>query len=196
MFRWADRFYNPYDLAKRPIKEVRKEYTRLRNIMRRSLTALRRAGYRNSEYVRRASRLGRTSQRHLSDEDVYSQLSDIHRELIKPWSTPEGMREHRQRTIEGLHEYGYDFVNEENLDDFEMFMEEFKGVAQALNYDSYRVAEMYDLLRERNISNRIFRNSFEEYMRGANELARTKPGRRTGYYSRIIKAAALQEEDS
>lgn len=193
MFRWADRFYNPMGLLRYDIKDVRREYTRLRNQLKKSLTSLRKAGYRKSAYVRRASRLGRTAQKNLSDDEVRSQLSDIHRELVKPWSTPEGMAEHRKNTIEGLHNYGYEFVNEDNLDDFEEFMEEFKGTAAALQYNSDQVAEMYELIRERNISNKSFKKYFDEYMKGQHELERTKPGKRSGYYNRIIREAYTEK---
>lgn len=194
MFRWADRFYNPLGLLRYDIKDVRKEYTRLRNQLKKKLTALRKAGYRKSEYVRRAARLGRVAQKHLSDDEVRSQLSDIHREMIKPWLTPEGMAEHRSRTIEGLHNYGYEFVNEKNLDDFEKFMEEFKGTAVALQYNSDQVAEMYELIRERDITNASFKKYFDAYMKGQNELERTKPGKRSGYYNRIVREAANIKE--
>lgn len=129
--------YNPQGLQSYSERDLRREYSRLRDIARK--------------------RLKRMSESEFSDSDIYdynkdrfkmlreikSQLQlrhllvDITKFLLAERSTVTGMKESRTRSIEYFHEMGYDFITEENYKDWRAFLKYVRQMEDYVyNYES------------------------------------------------------------
>lgn len=131
-FSWQREDYTPAGLANVPTKEIEKEYSRLRDIAMKRLERLRLSkfsSYRTAQnflffYAPRFKKL-----KDMPKKSLPSALADLRYFLESPYGSVSGYREIRKKQLGSLHEHGYDFVNESNLDDFIEFMQYVKGSA-------------------------------------------------------------------
>ena len=91
-------------------------------------------------------------------------LASIYRFLSKRVSSVTGLREQAQSALKKLHEHGYLFVNNNNLQEFGRFMEATRLSAEAMRYDSERVAELYDASKKDNVPVDVLIKYFEIFM--------------------------------
>lgn len=129
-FSWQREDYTPAGLANVPTKEIEKEYSRLRDIAMKRLERLRLSkfsSYRTAQnflffYAPRFKNL-----KDMPKKSLPSALADLRYFLESPYGSVSGYREVRKKQLTSLHNHGYKFVNESNLDDFIDFMGYVKG---------------------------------------------------------------------
>lgn len=188
-FKLADAlFYTPKFLQENFTEaELRKEYTRLRDIAQKRLKRLAASEFHDSEFYRQWSNRFPKLADARSKRAVAIGLSDLEIFLNKREGSVSGMREARKKHISALHEHGYDFVNEENFDDFTDFME----YARASNYggmlDSDEVVEMYNEGLQKGDSLEDIRDTFDNYQKAkAKHTKRSRAGERKAR-SKVMK---------
>jgi hypothetical protein len=145
-------------------KEVRKEYTRLRDISQKRLKRLAAAGYTNTEvYQRNVNHYPKLKDIKTKSE-LAQRLSDLSRFVGSSQSTVKGIKSREQKTLETLKESGYTFVNESNLKDFGDFMEQYRDQLLDMDYDSGDAAELYRIVEKHNLDPDKVAEDFEWYL--------------------------------
>lgn len=149
IFKFGDKEnYTPVALSKITESEIEKEYTRLRRAAIGRLKTIGKSEFSESDiYKENKNRYDMTAKQ-IVREGGFSllkyRLSAIHRFLSKKTSSVTGLREISNKTLATLQEHGYDFITAANLDDFGRFMDAVRVTAEAMRYDSERVAELFE----------------------------------------------------
>ena len=129
-FTWQREEYTPSGLANVPTKEIEKEYSRLRDIAMKRMDRLSKSKYSTYQHAQNFLFFYKPRFKKIKDipeKSLRSALSDLRYFLESPYSSVSGYRQVRQKQIKTLHEHGYTFVNESNLDDYIEFMSYVKG---------------------------------------------------------------------
>ena len=126
-------------------KEVRKEYTRLRDIAQKRLKRLEKAGLTNTAIYQSNYKRFKKLKDIKSNSELASRLSDLARFIRDPRSTKKKLFEIRDKSLKTLHSHGYKFVNKENYYEFAKFMEEYRNKMLDMEYDSGDAADTYGI---------------------------------------------------
>lgn len=180
-------------------KEVRKEYTRLRDISQKRIKRLAAAGFTDTEVYQRNYKHYPKLKDIKSKSELAQRLSDLSRFVASSQSTVKGIKERNKKTLEQLEEHGYDFVNESNLSDFGDFMEQYRDQLLDMDYDSGDAAELYRIVEKHGLDPDKVAEDFEFYLENleiAMELKKTKgsTGNTEKFKNRIEKAAKKKEK--
>lgn len=120
--------YLPTALEQLGEKELRKEYSRLRDIAQKRLQRLSEGGYETSV----AYRMNRDRYKKLRDirstGELVERLSDLSRFIEARSSSVTGQKGIERDRLASLKESGYDFVNRQNLREFGEFMNYMKSL--------------------------------------------------------------------
>lgn len=161
--------YRLGSLRKKSEKELRAEYKRLWNAMKRKVKALEKAGYTDNPLVE-AFKSGQFHDLKTIDflgEDLAKELKHLAHKVNASTSTVEGY-EHRLDTLVGIfREKDWNFVNRKNVMDFKRFLDDVKEIYGNLRYDSGVTVEVY---KEYVVSGRM---DSKEALRRFSELAET-----------------------
>ena len=141
--KWGLSEYTPRALKQYSDKEVRKEYTRLRDAARKRLQRLEKAGYQDTNIYRfNKDRYEYT--KNLNMDQLRRRLSELADFIESPASTLKGQERIHQKAAETLKERGIDIGNsKQDLVRFGKFMEAFRMSNLDKVYDSHRVARIY-----------------------------------------------------
>ena len=127
------------------IAQQKKAYQYGRAQLMRSFRRLEAAGFDTTGYIQD----NRDVLKPMSEITTEGELSEMLAQLVKAYSSPARsivwQREHRENVINGLHEHGYDFVNESNLQDFSRYMEWARSQQNMKYYDCSQTADLYDI---------------------------------------------------
>lgn len=180
-------------------KEVRKEYTRLRDISQKRLKRLAEAGYTDTEVYQRNYQHYPKLKDIKSKSELAQRLSDLSRFVGSSQSTVKGIKERSKKTLEALQEHGYDFVNESNLRDFGDFMEQYRDQLLDMDYDSGDAAELYRIVERHGLDPDKVAEDFEFYLENldaAMELKKTKgsTGNTDKFKKRLERATRKKEK--
>lgn len=171
--------YDPWSLQRRSNKELRAEYSRLRDICQKRLKRLGQSEFNTSQvYLYNKDRFkglrdipltarGNSELRHL--------LSDMERFLSAETSTVSGAKAHRSKTLNTLHSHGYGFVTEANIKQFGDFMEALREQNLDMIYDSERVAALYSIAETKGIDPDVIKKDFDYWLNHSEELWHIQP---------------------
>ena len=177
--------------------EVRKEYTRLRDISQKRLKRLAKAGYTDTEVYRRNVKHYLKLKDIKSKSELAQRLSDLSRFVASKQSTVSGIKEKERKALESLSEHGYGFVNESNIQEFGEFMEEYRNQLLDMDYDSGDAAELYSVIQKHKIDPEKVKADFEywlENLEKAQELKRSKAS--YGNYEKVKKRLDVKVQKS
>ena len=158
-------------------KEVRKEYTRLRDISQKRLKRLSAAGYSNTEVYQRNVHHYPKLKDIKTKSELAQRLSDLSRFVGSTQSTVKGLKAREQKALETLRESGYTFVNESNLKDFGDFMEQYRDQLLDMDYDSGDAAELYRIVEKHGLDPDKVAEDFEFYLDNLEKAAELKRSR-------------------
>lgn len=130
-----------------PIREARAEYARLRAIAEKRLSRLQAAGY----SMRGQPKEFKPLERDANERDVYKALADVSRFISMKSSTISGRKAQMRALAASLQENGYDFINENNVEQFGEFMREAKLHESYRGYDSEEVVELFHIGKEKHV---------------------------------------------
>lgn len=128
-------------------REVRAEYTRLRDIAQKRIKRMGKSEYSKSETYAQYGK-GWKKLKDISTENLATALHEIQKFVSSKKSTIKGQREAQRKTIETLSESGID-VNKKNYWAFWAVMHEMRS--RKVLYGSDKAVELADALLERNM---------------------------------------------
>ena len=149
-------------------KEIRQEYTRLRDIMEKRLKRLGEKSPESKAYQQNVGRF--RPARGQSTEALRKQLPDLAKLVRAKGSSVSGQKAIQQQTLGTLHEHGYDFVNEENLQDFGDWMEEWRQSDGEHVYGSPEVAEEFEWAEDHEVRLGQIKDKFFGWMEHREEM--------------------------
>lgn len=169
-------------------REVRKEYSKLRDIARKRLQRLEAAGYTETEAYRRNVNHYPKLKDIKTKSELAQRLSDLSRFIASSQSTVSGIKEREQKVLERLHENQYNFVNESNLKDFGEFMEAYRDQMLDMEYDSGDAAEVYSIIVKHKVDPEKVKEDFEYWLEHIDEALKMRRSKASaGNYERIKK---------
>lgn len=179
-------------------KEVRKEYTRLRDISQKRLKRLAAAGYTNTEVYQRNYRHYPKLKDIKSKSELAQRLSDLSRFVGSSQSTVKGIKEREQKVLKTLKKSGYKYVNESNLSDFGEFMEYYRDAMYDMEYDSGDAADLYTVVEKNKLDPEKVKEDFDFWLENIEDAKKIrKAKRRTGKTSEVLEelVAKVYQED-
>lgn len=150
--------------------KVRKEYTRLRDIAQKRLKRLEKAGLTDTEVYQRNIKHYPKLENIKSKNELSARLSDLARFIASERSTVSGFKAIRKKSLETLHEHGYDFVNESNFKDFAEFMAEYRYQHLDQIYDSGQAADTFGVLEKHHVKVDQIKGEFEKWIENRKTL--------------------------
>lgn len=159
-------------------KEVRKEYTKLRDIAQKRLKRLEAAGMTDRAiYEKNVNHYPKLASIKTKSE-LAQRLSDLSRFVASSQSTVSGIKTREKKVVSTLHEHGFDFVNIENLRAFGDFMDLYRDEKMdTMGYDSGDAAELYSVVEKHKLDPDEIAKDFEFYLENveaAKELRKHK----------------------
>lgn len=130
-----------------PIREAKAEYARLRAVAEKRISRLQAAGY----SLQGQQTSFKPLQRGATQSEVYKSLADVSKFLSMKSSTVTGRKQQRRALVETMQDRGYDFINENNVEQFGEFMREAKLHDEYRGYDSEEVVELFHVAKEKHV---------------------------------------------
>lgn len=146
------------------LKDVRKEYARLRSTAAKRLTRLSSAGYENTQAYKNYSDQLKPLPRGASEAAARRALSDVAYFLSLKTSTVSGQKSARDKQLATMRDRGYDFLNEKNIDKFRDYMDRISSYVASLNYGSDDLVDLFAEAEARNIDPIALVDDFEDYL--------------------------------
>lgn len=165
------RLYTRYALTSAGIwseRDIRAEYSRLRDIAQKRLQRLARAE--PESYAYRENAGAYPTARSLSTAQITDLLPDLARFITARAGSVSGIRAIRKQTLETLHERGYDFVNARNLREFGEYMEDWRSRRELHSIGSVEAAEFYGWASENKVDVERIRADFAGWLSKREEL--------------------------
>lgn len=176
-----------------PASEIRKEYSRLRDIAQKRLARMASTKWADTQtfkqnygFYPKLKDIKKGDGDRISSDLAYK-LSALARFVSSETSTITGNERIEKRNLETLHEHGFDFVNKDNYIAFGKFMEEYRQQRQDRIYDSGDAAETYAQTERMGLDPEKVAQDFEFWLENYKELQDMQPskGKSAGNAKRI-----------
>lgn len=177
--KYSPEWYTPRNLERVDPKEVRREYTRLRDIAQKRLKRIESEAKKGvtdwtrtetyKTYSKGIPKLSDVSKKHLPYE-----LSKLARWTESNYSRVGYLKKRMRASIKKLHESSYDFIDESNFIDFTEFMDEYRSQKMDHVYGSSDAAELYGALQKRGISPDEVYDEFYDWFENKEAFSRTR----------------------
>lgn len=135
-FLFGPEDYNPFQLRKQDQKDVRAEYTRLRNAAMKRLKRIEAAGLSSPTLVAYMTTTYKPVSKIYSDAGVRAALSALYKWLGQEGSTVAGQRAIRERSMKAFEFYGIKWVTYGNMAKVRLFLDSAKAGAYGANVGS------------------------------------------------------------
>ena len=172
-YAWQDLEYTPYYLNKHTEAELRKEYSKLRSIVRKRQERLEKSEFADLEEVKHYGKLPPVAQIKNKQQLVYA-LAEAKRFLSQDISITRFKRE-RKDMIAKLNANGYDFITTQNFTSFVEFMESMRTIAQNTIVDSEIIAMLYNSVSKGKIPVSKLQKWFSDFIKKQEQAARDFP---------------------
>ena len=164
------KIFTPIDIDKMPANEVKEAFQHLKSVANKRIGRMQAQG------------LGRPMQkfrsvRGMSEEQMRQGLAEVSRWIREPSHTVRGYKSRRSEMLDAFHEKGYDFVNEENYEDFIDYMEELREEYGSKVFDSSAAADVFGQTQRIGIDPDTVKKNFDYFADHLDELDRMKPVR-------------------
>lgn len=172
-YAWQDLEYTPYYLNKHTEAELRKEYSKLRSIVRKRQERLEKSEFAELSEVKHYGKLPPVAQIKNKQQLVYA-LAEAKRFLSQDISITRFKRE-RKDMVTKLNANGYDFITQQNFTSFVEFMEAMRIIAQNTIVDSEIIAMLYNSVSKGKISASKLQKWFSDFIKKQEQSARDYP---------------------
>ena len=180
-------------------RQVRKEYTRLRDISQKRLKRLSAAGYENTDVYQKNVKHYPKLKDIKSKSELAQRLSDLSRFVGSSQSTVSGLKEREKKVLKTLKKSGYKYINESNLSDFGDFMEYYRDALYDLEYDSGDAADLYTVVEKNKLDPEKVKEDFDFWLENVEDAKKIrKAKRRTGKTAEVLEelvAKVYSKED-
>ena len=174
-YAWQDLEYTPYYLNKHTEAELRKEYSKLRSIVRKRQERLEKSEFAELSEVKHYGKLPPVAQIKNKQQLVYA-LAEAKRFLNQDISITRFKRERKDMVIK-LNANGYDFITQQNFTSFVEFMESMRTIAQNTIVDSEIIAMLYNSVSKGKISASKLQKWFTDFIKKQEQSARDYPAK-------------------
>lgn len=177
------------------MKDIRKEYTRLRDIAQKRLKRMGKSMFKDTQtYLKNVNHYPKLKDIK-SESELASRLSDLSRFITSKTSTLSGMEAQMNKALETLHEHDYNFVTRDNYISFGKFMEEYRFQKLDELYDSGDTAETFNALEQHRVDPEKVKADFEFWLQNEKLLEDIPTGsggeiKESTLRSRMINMAA------
>ena len=169
-------------------REVRKEYTRLRDIAQKRIKRLAKAGYTDTEVYQRNYKHYPKLKSIKSDSELAQRLSDLSRFVASKSSTVKGLKEREKKVLETVHKHKYKWVDESSIKDFGEFMEYYRDAMYDMEYDSGDAADLFTVVEKNKLDPEKVKEDFDFWLENVEEAKKIrKAKRRTGKTSEVLE---------
>lgn len=158
-------------------KEIRAEYTRLRDIAQKRLKRMGETKFRETNTYKFNVKHYPKLKDIKSINELAGRLADLARFITDPYGTLTKQKEIMKKSLTTLHENDYTFVTEENYIEFGKFMEHYRDTHYDEIYDSGDAADAYGVTVKHQIDPEKVKEDFEfwlENIQAAKDLRRSK----------------------
>ena len=169
-YAWQDLEYTPYYLNKHTEAELRKEYSKLRSIVRKRQERLEKSEFAELSEVKHYGKLPPVAQIKNKQQLVYA-LAEAKRFLKQDISITRFKRE-RKDMITKLNANGYCFITQQNFTYFVEFMEAMRTIARNTIVDSEIIAMLYNSVSKGKISASKLQKWFSDFIKKQEKSAR------------------------
>lgn len=170
--------------------ELRKEYSRLRQVANKRLERMEGTKYEQSQTYRRnsgryttleeienealanAKNLKPEAAQKYVDLHVAKKLDELYRFLTAKSGSIRGMQAIENRTIEALRDRGLTFINKSNITQFGEYMEYLRSIHKGKQFDSERAADLFGTAIKKGINPEEISEDFEYWKQHEEELAK------------------------
>lgn len=174
-YAWQDLEYTPYYLKKHTEAELRKEYSKLRSIVRKRQDRLEKSEFAELSEVKHYGKLPPVAQIKNKQQLVYA-LAEAKRFLNRDISITRFKRERKDMVFK-LNANGYDFITQQNFTSFVEFMETMRTIAQNTIVDSEIIAMLYNSVSKGKISASKLQKWFSDFIKKQEQSARDYPAK-------------------
>lgn len=174
------------------VREVRREYTRQRDIASKRLARLSNSEFADSEFTNKYQQgFPKLSDIGGNKRELAHALADVNRFLNSKGSTIKGQTKMRDERIATLHAHGYDFVTKENYKEFTQLMSRASEMGLSKAFGSDTVAELVKKLPENSNNAQIEKalRDFTQVRLFSKNLSKAKAKRRKMEIERQRKAS-------
>lgn len=175
---YSPEWYTPRNLERVDLKEVRSEYSRLRDIAQKRLKRIKDASTGVTDWTRteayKTYRSGVPKLSEVSKEHLPYELSKLARWVESDHSRIGYLKKRMKSAIKELHEKGYSFIDESNYLDFTEFMEEYRRQKLDHVYGSPDAVELYGALQSRGISAQEVYDKFYDWLDNKEAFLKTR----------------------
>lgn len=191
-------------------EELRKEYSRLRQVANRRLARMEGTKYERSQTYRRnagkyttleeierealahARNIKPEAAQKYTDMHVAKKLDELYRFLTAKSGSIRGMQAIENNMIETFRERGLDFINKSNIQQFGEYMDYLRTVHGGRMFDSERAADVFGTAVRKGINPEEIAEDFEYWKAHEAELAampkiRNKENRTAAEYRRLLE---------
>ena len=159
-----------FNMKQEGSKEVRKEYTRLRDIAQKRLKRMGNSIWSDTQtYLRNVHHYPKLKDIK-SESELAARLSDLSRFITAQTSTVSGMEAQMKKSLKTLHEHDYNFVTRENYIFFGKFMEEYRFQKLDEMYDSGDAADTFNALETQRVDPEKVKEDFEFWLQNQKVL--------------------------
>lgn len=170
--------------------ELRKEYSRLRQVANKRLDRMEGTRFENSQTYKRnagkyttleeikaealahAKNLKPEAAEKLVDMYVAKKMDELYRFLTAKSGSIRGLQNIENRTIEALRERGLTFINKSNIQQFGDYMEYLRSVHKGKQFDSERAVDLFGAATRKGINPEEISEDFEYWKEHEEELSK------------------------
>lgn len=153
--------------------EIRREYSRLRDIAQKRLQTLARNEPNSYAYKKNVGEYPVLKE--AGTEGAKALLPQLARFIAAKTGTVKGIREQRTQAIQTLQEHGYDFINQSNIRQFGEFMEAYRADKALQVVGSPTVVDLFGAAKERHMNIEDIKEQFAMWLDALPELQQVPP---------------------
>lgn len=172
-YAWQDLEYTPYYLNKHSEAELRKEYSKLRSIVRKRQERLAKSEFAEYEEVKHYGKLPPIADIKNKQQLVYA-LAEAKRFLSEDVSIARFKKERRD-IVGKLNANGYRFITKQNFPAFTAFMETMRTIAQNMHFDSEVIANAFEQVTTGKIPESKLEKWFTDFIKKQEQAAKDYP---------------------
>ena len=159
---------NPFSIEKmlenpETAKEIRLEYRRLRKIAQKRIKRIGESEFRDSNVYKYNKSGFKAITDTKNNYDIALNFVFLEN-FLSGKTTVRELRKQKMRTIQTLHDRGYDFVNASNYADFISFMDEMRAKDISNMLPSEQIVDVYSIAEKKGVSSKTLASAFRKYV--------------------------------
>lgn len=170
-------------------EELRKEYSRLRQVANKRLSRMKGTKYESSntyqynagkygtleqiekEATKHTQKMTEEARQKYVDLQTAKKMHDLYVFLTAKTGSIRGMQRAEKQMIDTFHERGLIFITKDNIGQFAKYMEHLRALHKGRQFDSERAAEVFGIATKKGINPQEIAADYEFWNKNAEELA-------------------------